>query len=51
LPSEYPLMDKNAGLAEHALRLSELTLAAVAKRANLVFYAGCRDAPFGQQVS
>jgi hypothetical protein len=47
LPGDYPVEQRNAALAEHAIGLSDIAGALRAKRINLVFYGGCRDDPFG----
>ncbi|MCP4549147.1 MAG: caspase family protein [bacterium] len=49
LPGDYPVSERNSGLAHFALRLPEFSAAMRAKRANLIFYAGCRNDPYGQQ--
>ena len=48
LPGDYPVKERNAALAKRALALSDIALSPNAKHANLVFYAGCRDNPFGR---
>lgn len=45
LPGDYPIRQGNAGLSTHALRINDLSGHMCAKRANLLFYAGCRDNP------
>jgi hypothetical protein len=49
LPSDYPLAQGGAMLKERAICLTTLGSALRANRANLVFYGGCRDNPFGTQ--
>jgi hypothetical protein len=46
LPGDYPISNGNACLSTHALRVNDLSKYMRAKRANLLFYAGCRDNPF-----
>ena len=48
LPGDYPVNQRNAALTTHALSLPEITRSPGAKIANLIFYAGCRDNPFGK---
>lgn len=48
LMGDYPLQEGSDGLADHALRLSEIAEAARARTANLVFYGGCRNNPFAR---
>ncbi len=45
LPGDYPIRRGIDALQEHAVRLSELATVTRAKRANLVFWGGCRDNP------
>jgi len=47
LPGDYPIEQRNAALAQRALRLSEIAASVRARAINLVFYGGCRDNPFG----
>jgi hypothetical protein len=47
LPGDYPLARGNASLQDRAVRLTTLGSALRARQANLVFYGGCRDNPFG----
>ncbi len=47
IPGNYPIKDGNAGLATKALSLAEIARAPRARNANLVFYGGCRNSPFG----
>jgi uncharacterized caspase-like protein len=47
LPGDYPISRGNEALPTLALGLTDLGLSARAKRCNLVFYAGCRNNPFG----
>ena len=47
LPGDYPTQERNAALEQRALGLSEITTSAQARQVNLIFYAGCRDNPFG----
>jgi hypothetical protein len=42
-PGNYPMMQENEGLKEHAIRVSDLSSVMNGKHANLIFYAGCRD--------
>lgn len=46
LQSNDPLPRNPDGVRTHALRLTTLGAALQAKRANLLFYGGCRDDPF-----
>lgn len=46
LPGDYPLSLGRVALKERAVRLTTLGSALRARRANLVFYGGCRDDPF-----
>ncbi len=46
LPGDYPVSEGPSGLTELALQLQDFSVAMNAKRANLIFYAGCRDDPF-----
>ncbi len=46
LPGDYPISEGNDALEEKGIRLSQLASAAHGKRANLIFYGGCRDNPF-----
>jgi hypothetical protein len=48
-PGDYPFAQGSAALKERALSLTTLGAAARASRANLVFYGGCRNNPFGKQ--
>ncbi len=43
---DYPDPESRAGLATHALKVSEAGEAARARMLNFVFYAACRDNPF-----
>jgi Caspase domain len=45
LPGDYPAVEGTDALAEHALRLTALGSALRARRANLLFYGGCRNNP------
>jgi hypothetical protein len=47
LPGDYPLAQRNAGLAQRAVPLDEVIAAPRARGLNLIFYGGCRDDPFG----
>jgi hypothetical protein len=47
LPGDYPISRRNSALTTHAIRLSDIVLAAQAKHMNLIFYGGCRDNPLG----
>jgi Caspase domain len=47
VPGDYPIAAKNSKLRTHALKLSAIASSGRARRANLVFYGGCRDNPFG----
>ncbi len=47
LPGDYPIAERNGALAQRALPLAEITRSPDARKINLVFYAGCRDNPFG----
>lgn len=46
LPGDYPIAEGARPLPTLAVRLADIAAALRAKRANLVFYAGCRDDPF-----
>ena len=48
VPGDYPLSERNAALARHALPISELSANAHAKRLNMIFYGGCRDNPLAE---
>jgi len=48
LPCDYPIKERNSALMKRALPLPEIIGSPAARLANLVFYAGCRDNPFGQ---
>lgn len=43
---DYPDPESRAGLATHALKVSDAGEAAQARKLNFVFYAACRDNPF-----
>ena len=47
LPGDYPFSQGSDLLNERAVRLTELGSALRARRANFIFYGGCRDNPFG----
>ncbi len=47
LPGDYPVKEGNSALKSRALLLREIAASTSAKQMNLVFYAGCRDNPFG----
>lgn len=47
IPGDYPIAERNAALVERALPLKEIARSLNARRANLVFYGGCRDDPLG----
>lgn len=47
LPGDFPVAQGAAALKERAVRLTTLAAALRAKKTNMVFYAGCRDVPFG----
>jgi hypothetical protein len=49
LPGDYPFSQGSVTLKERAVRLTTLGSTLQASRANLVFYGGCRDNPFGTQ--
>lgn len=49
LPGDYPLSQGSARLKDRAIRLTTLGSALHASRANLIFYGGCRNNPFGTQ--
>lgn len=46
LPGDYPVEQRVAVLKDRAVRVTVLGSALRARRANLVFYGGCRDNPF-----
>jgi hypothetical protein len=48
LPGDYPIKERDTALAKRALPLPEMAHSLGARRANLVFYGGCRDNPFAQ---
>jgi hypothetical protein len=48
LPGDYPIKEHATALATRALPLPEMARLLGARRANLVFYGGCRDNPFTQ---
>ncbi len=49
LPGNYPIAKQNGALESNAIQLSRIATAARATFANLVFYAGCRNNPFGKE--
>ncbi len=49
LPGDYPLDQGSAMLKDWAIPLTTMGSALHASRANLVFYGGCRNNPFGKQ--
>jgi uncharacterized caspase-like protein len=48
LPGDYPVAQENRALDEKAIRVSQIARALRGRRASLMFYAGCRDNPFGE---
>ena len=48
LPGDYPVAEENRALDEKAIRVSRIASALRGRRASLMFYAGCRDNPFGE---
>jgi len=48
-PGDYPVSQGSARLKDRAVRLTTLGSALHASRANLIFYGGCRNNPFGPQ--
>lgn len=49
LPGNYPAREKNSALNWHAVKLTQISQAAQAKKLNFIFYGGCRDNPLGSQ--
>jgi len=49
LPGDYPFSQGRAALEAYAVRLTTLGTRLRASRANVVFYGGCRNNPFGPQ--
>lgn len=47
LPGDYPVAQGNHALQTRALKLQDVAQVLRARRGNLLFYAGCRDNPFG----
>jgi hypothetical protein len=48
LPGDYPIAERNSALQQRALPLPQIARSLSAKQASMVFYAGCRNNPFGQ---
>lgn len=48
IPGDYPIAEKNAALASHAIPLADIAASLHAKTVSLTFYGGCRDNPFGK---
>jgi uncharacterized caspase-like protein len=48
IPNDYPVSKRNTALASKAILLARLSASAKAKKANLIFYGGCRNNPFGK---
>ena len=51
LPGDYPIDQGSVMLKDWAIRLTTFGSALRASRANLVFYGGCRNNPFGKGVN
>ena len=48
LPGDYPVSDENRALDKKAFRVPEFASVPRGRLINFVFYAGCRDDPFGR---
>jgi Caspase domain len=46
LPGDYPIARQKDALADFAIPIAKLSATPHARRANFVFYGGCRDNPF-----
>ena len=46
LPGDYPFLAGSAELGQHAILLANMGSVLQARRANWIFYGGCRDNPF-----